>query len=508
MDKTWDYYVCLLFLVWPFRAIAYLSPIVCALLAVNQLGYAGPILQHWSVLPWLIYSASESLFLLYYLWAEYRLSQPVLDPPQLMTELASRRHAPSSVHDFFDTMMRHTDDIQSFIQEWFYDTPFQELSRRDLQVLIAYVFFSKEWDHIAPAEKNDVNAMIDRLYELTNVKEPTEDATSLQLKHCIRHTLDEFNSVARPWLIYACTIALNYLCAAFLSLAGFRRHHLRQGLGYWHRDAMTRPVGEPLVFVHGIGAGLALYLPLLWSFLTTHPNRAILLVETPYVSMQLVDDVPNKAETMEALQQMLDTHHIASAHWMGHSLGTVICSWVCQELPHAVSHATFIDPIVFYLWKRDVAYNFLYRSPSTGLQVLMWYFASTELHIVYVMRRHFWWYNMVCFPEHLPRDPKTGHVAASVFLSTHDLIINAAHVAAHLKRGMQSPVDGQIAPHDVIETVCWDGFTHGEMLFHSHALNTISSHVRRRNEAPKQVVATPSWAEFVVNRLILALDVQ
>ncbi|CAK4084697.1 unnamed protein product [Aphanomyces euteiches] len=498
--KTVDYYLCLLFIVLPVHALSILSPAALCILLVNQFGFLGDIWTHWSIAPLMLYAASESLFLMYYLRAKRQFSKPAAAPPQIVQDLKGRKYAPATALDFFDTMMKHTTPVKEFVQEWFYDTPFEQLTRQDLRSWLAYLLFSKEWESMKRKDCKEVDIMVSRLYKMAKVDE--SKAKPSQKPHpCIRHTLDEFNSVARPWLIYACTFALDYLCAAFLSLAGFRRHHLRQGLGYWHRDAMTRPVGEPLVFVHGIGAGLVLYLPLLWSFLTTHPNRAILLVETPYVSMQLVDDVPNKAETLEALQKMLDTHHIASAHWMGHSLGTVICSWVCQELPHAVSHATFIDPIVFYLWKRDVAYNFLYRSPSTGLQVLMWYFASTELHIVHVMRRHFWWYNMVCFPEHLPRDPKTGHVAASVFLSTHDLIINAAHVAAHLKRGMQSRVDNQIAPHDVIETVCWDGFTHGEMLFHAHAVSTVTSTIKCSTKQAK-------WnaVDYIVNRFAILIE--
>ncbi|RHY31601.1 hypothetical protein DYB32_003343 [Aphanomyces invadans] len=167
----------------------------------------------------------------------------------------------------------------------------------------------------------------------------------------------------------------------------------------------------------------------------------------------------------------------------------------CRHFSHTVSHATFIDPIVFFLWKHDVAYNFLYRRPTTGIQVLLWYFASTEVHIVHVMRRHFWWYNIVCFPEHLPRDPVTSHAAASVFLSSHDLIINANDVHGHLATGGD------------VEVVWWDGFTHGEMLLHPHALTTVTSHVKCRSVMTKPLQHVAKWtgAAYIANRLDLAV---
>ncbi|RHY92678.1 hypothetical protein DYB26_014597, partial [Aphanomyces astaci] len=307
----------------------------------------------------MVYCASETIFTLNYLCTKQRLAKPREDPPQLLAELASRRHAPVSVLEFFESMLRHTPDVKTFVEEWFYNTPFECLTRPDLRVLLAYIFYSKEWTELPSLDRRDVNQMVDRLYDLTNVREPPSQ-TSSKPTHCIRHTLDPFESTARPWLVYAVTIGMDAIMGVFLRLAGFQRHPLTRGLRYWHRDAMTSPVAEPLVFVHGIGAGLMLYLPLLWSLVTTHQNRPILLVETPYVSMQLVEDVPSKKDTLVGLQAMLANHDIQRAHWMGHSLGTAICSWVCQELPHTVSHATFIDPIVFFLWKRDVAYNFLY----------------------------------------------------------------------------------------------------------------------------------------------------
>jgi pimeloyl-ACP methyl ester carboxylesterase len=90
--------------------------------------------------------------------------------------------------------------------------------------------------------------------------------------------------------------------------------------------------------------------------------------------MKLEDDVPTMDETLVALEEIFSTENIEKATWMGHSLGSVICSWVCRERPQWLSKVVLLDPVVFKLWEHDVAFNFMYRPPKTGIDLLMWYF--------------------------------------------------------------------------------------------------------------------------------------
>ncbi|KAF0717143.1 Aste57867_2467 [Aphanomyces stellatus] len=488
--KTWGYYLCGLVLVAPVRGLALASPVIFSILAANQLGVLGSAV--WSskyALPLLLYFASETLFLVHYTRTATRLGRPVIAPPQLVAALASRQHAPSSVSAFFETMASHTPDLRAMVEEWFFDTPFDQLTRPDLCAWFSYTFYSKEWQHMHLADRDEVDALVTRLYELVGAAEPP--SPSAQPIQCIRHTLDPFHATVRPWVAYAVTIGMNQLSHVLLRVAGFRRMTLARGLHYWHQpslDSSTSTV-SPLVFVHGMGVGLLLYLPLVWQLKAAHPDRPLFLLEMPCISMQWVEDVPSKDTTLAGIRRMLADHGIARAHWMGHSYGTAICSWVCQEMPAAVAHATFVDPIVFYLWKRDVAYNFLYRAPSTGLELLMWYYVSTEVHVSYVMRRDMWWYTMVCFPEHLPRDPtkKNGNIAASIYLSSDDLIVNTKAVQTHLDRSAALRGKSTFPPEstDDIETTWWNGLNHGEMMWHGHALSAVVENASQRDDAAK-----------------------
>ena len=71
----------------------------------------------------------------------------------------------------------------------------------------------------------------------------------------------------------------------------------------------------------------------------------------------------------------------------------------------------------------DVCYNFLYRPPRTGIELIMRYFVGTELGVANLLQRHFDWASNALWYEDIPnaRDP-----AKSFFLvGGKDDIINA-----------------------------------------------------------------------------------
>ncbi|KAJ3276152.1 hypothetical protein HDU76_010555, partial [Blyttiomyces sp. JEL0837] len=158
------------------------------------------------------------------------------------------------------------------------------------------------------------------------------------------------------------------------------------------------------------------------------------------------------------------------AIWMGHSLGSVVCAWMCNQAPHWVSSVVLVDPVVFRLWEFPVAFNFLYRIPKTSLELLMYYFVSQELHIAHSLRRHFWWYENVLFPEQLPSPIKTPATSTqqtidttrpttTVFLSTKDQIIDSTSVKQHV----EDAVNSNLAAGS-LRLFVWEGFTHGQFL--------------------------------------------
>ena len=67
-----------------------------------------------------------------------------------------------------------------------------------------------------------------------------------------------------------------------------------------------------------------------------------------------------------------------------------------------------MDPVTFCLWEGDVCYNFVYRKCTTGVELVVRYFAGMELGIANLIQRHFDWMSNTLWFEEIPeaRDAK------------------------------------------------------------------------------------------------------
>jgi hypothetical protein len=123
----------------------------------------------------------------------------------------------------------------------------------------------------------------------------------------------------------------------------------------------------PIVFIHGIGIGTLTYAEFVHRL--GKLNRPLFLVELPYVSMHMVDDVPTAHDTVNAIQDMLHHHHYKQAIFVSHSLGTGATSWLMNIKPELVAGTVMIDPICFLLHYHHVAFNFVHRVPTNLVEV-------------------------------------------------------------------------------------------------------------------------------------------
>lgn len=95
----------------------------------------------------------------------------------------------------------------------------------------------------------------------------------------------------------------------------------------------------------------------------------------------------------EDLLSVMDELGFQSIDVLGHSNGTVVAAWVLKALPQLVRRLCLVDPVCFCkseeheaarsililesiagLWEPQVCYNFLYATPSNGIELLMRYF--------------------------------------------------------------------------------------------------------------------------------------
>lgn len=98
----------------------------------------------------------------------------------------------------------------------------------------------------------------------------------------------------------------------------------------------------------------------------------------------------------------------------------------CPDLAPRFVATLFVDPIPFLLHLPDVAYNFVYRSPHSANEWLVWYFSSRDPDVSRTLSRHFFWAENVLWKEDL-RDK-----VVAVALSGQDQLVNAEMVRKYL----------------------------------------------------------------------------
>lgn len=245
---------------------------------------------------------------------------------------------------------------------------------------------------------------------------------------------------------------------------------------YWYRPHKS-PSKKPIIFIHGIGIGLYPYIPFVRDLITADPDVGLLLIELVPITMHMTPrPIPLRTVMLDAISATLTSLDIPKAILATHSFGTTIAAHVirsrqAKDIPVAspvalsdemttsllptsfndlgegsstsplaskISSILMIDPIPILLHLPDVAFNFLYRSPSSANEWQLWYFASRDADVARVLGRHFFWHDCVLWKEDilpdrnaLERDRKwEGRVA--VLLSGNDQIVASSKVWTYL----------------------------------------------------------------------------
>jgi len=270
--------------------------------------------------------------------------------------------------------------------------------------------------------------------------------------------------VHKPSIFYFATDAVLGSIARYkLFKAGFTRH--RSGVfKYW----MRLPVSEegkkrlPIVFIHGIGVGLVMYLSFIEKIMVS--DCPILCVELPFVATKVGKAPPAIAEQLTSMQAILNQWEIERALFMGHSYGSVMLSWMVQHVPSRVAGVAFIDPVVILLNLKDTLYNFLYRREREGkISDLV----GTELYVNYALRRHFWWYRNIMFAEDMER----AGVRSLVCLSEKDEIAPAVAVQDHIEQHRRKVGEDK----SLVRSFMMEDASHGQMLFDDNLAARLAS---------------------------------
>jgi len=347
-------------------------------------------------------------------------------------------------------------DFRNVLRTWFGRVPWSSIRRLEVKKWLYWSIFNKDLP-----QKHDIppshQAVLDETLELlekrlgTRVPDGSNPAASP-----IRMTLDKVHVYGRPFFYYALIFAVNWYLRTWYGKYWNLRHGNYKGLEYlvyvpenW--DAVSGP--RPTVFLHGLGLGLLQYYPVTRDLRLRFPDRPLLIPLQPHISQDIfhphfLDPICRQdlADRIAGLMNELGWVELPSKNsddlgkedalvsqtvtMISHSNGSYLHAWCLKQHPEIISRSCFVDPVTFCSWEGDACYNFLYRLPTTGFELVVSYFVGTELGVANLLRRHFDWSSNALWYEEIPnaRNPSKTFF----LLGGRDDIINAERVKKYL----------------------------------------------------------------------------
>ncbi|KAJ7180173.1 hypothetical protein C8R43DRAFT_912794 [Mycena crocata] len=372
-------------------------------------------------------------------------------------------------------------DFRNVLRTWFSRVPFSSIRKREIQKWIYWSIFNKDLPepHHVPAAHQTV---LDETLELLEMRLGTRVTAGSNPEILpMRMTLDKVHVSGRPFFYYALIFGVNWYLRRWYGNSWNLRHGKFEGLEYLVDVPETwDPIGgpRPIVFLHGLGLGFLQYHSMISSLHQEFPDRPVLIPIQPHISQAIFhphfldpisrhdladrlaglmrelgwvdfvskegDDFASK-ESDDLLTDPTDVPTTRGVTMLSHSNGSYLHAWCLKRYPELISRSCFVDPVTFCSWEGDACYNFLYKQCSTGLDLLIRYFVSTELGVANLMRRNFDWSSNALWYEEIPH---ARNASKTLFLlGGKDEIINAERVKKYLtshgvRKGLWYDPDG------------------------------------------------------------------
>lgn len=268
--------------------------------------------------------------------------------------------------------------------------------------------------------------------------------------------LDPVKVMTRPMAFYVALAAATGVTYAWLMASHGFRFHTSHGVQMLVRPASAPGKGRPIIFLHGLGVGLAQYAHFLSS--VGNSQRGAVLVLQPHISAQAWHPRFLRAPTATEFVAAIESGAVAASIHSGaavvsHSNGTMQHGWLARRLPGLCAQNVLVDPVSLKLWEGDVCHSFLHREWRTSGDVLLGFAVARELGVARTISRDFQWRDMLLWEWELPVEPDTHTLR--VVLGTDDALIDARGIARHL-------VDECGIPQECVRLM--PGHEHGDSL--------------------------------------------
>lgn len=394
------------------------------------------------------------------------------------------------------------------------ENPMAWLQRGNMEDWIAHYWFrgsTPEELLTRPREHQELRDLVQKVLEYTGLTD-LPHGRNPQIRARLMMS-DKLPVLHRPLFVYVGTaIVCPLMTAQVMRYLGFRQEKVG-GLYYWHRGPrdvrsdldLAGPRQQPLVFCHGLGVGLVPYYFFI-ARLSQRYSGELFVPEMPFMAMCPWETVPSAREVVAQMQDMLSANRHTAAHWVCHSFGCAVLSWMMKMSPSSVLYMTLMEPASLLVLKSDFISQVLWDPPKTAMDIFLRYLVFRELFTVNLLCRNVFWEQSQVWPEDL-------YTPCVVELAEDDAVVHSLFVRRlleherserkekrHQKKMSLTPARRALASTgssvDVraatdqpngkedkqIDIQYIEGFFHGQILFHRRQTEKLFLKMRKMVE--------------------------
>lgn len=430
-----------------YTPLVYLALFACSLPFINENAWA----SRTCVILGLLLVIEAGFYATIYRPYQHRLKDQAVHP-----EVLNSNERRALFYRCFDNIT----SAEAYLRGWFLGADPEDIRRDNIKEFLLWAFFEREDDQSVEEDGSaveDLNEFIKYIEtRLGRQLEPGRSAIK-----SLRLTLDGIETRYRSLLWYFVVFTVDVFTHALLAWKGFQYHAATSqkvfpprpqcslsrhrspvsDMGYWYSPHRSEHK-LPLIFFHGIGIGLLVYIEYLAAILKTDAGTesgvGIIAVEMLPISFRLTRPPPSKVQFLEQMSRILDHHGWGDFAISSHSYGSVPVTHILSSptLQTRVRSLVLIDPVTPLLHLPDVAYNFTRRYPRRANEWQLYYFASTDPGVAHCLGRHFFWRENIVWREGLLGTPDMGRGGVgrkvAAILAGRDLILRPDMIEEYL----------------------------------------------------------------------------
>jgi hypothetical protein len=198
------------------------------------------------------------------------------------------------------------------------------------------------------------------------------------------YQINKLSIIHKPAVFYLLMYLIRRLTHFYMRMLGFTYIiDVPTQLRVWIKTNKGAVNKTPLVFIHGLGFGIVLYLfkiPMLSA-----DRETVIIPELPNISYDLYKFPPVPIETIvSAFYDILVTKNIKLVDIIGHSYGGIILNIFQIKYPHMCNYKTYIENGCFYIH----ATHFIDKMPRDNiLNYIRTILLYNDIYIQFIINR-------------------------------------------------------------------------------------------------------------------------